>query len=446
MTAKTADYQRQARTAAPGATGVPPHRKAGTPVAIPFVRRMPWSAPSPQKGLPTRGSFRVTSRYPSKESRHEPRAAPRVHQRLPCGCVVGRYLELSGNREVVYVEEKGGECAEPRPSPQPRDAPAPVARAASGSRLPRSPGPRRIAAVTEPTRALFDALRRHGVTLRFFLGDCLECASPPSADVGGCRRHLAALQSRHQVPPVRGQAAARATTCDGPADGCARSRGPSRPDGSLFLNVGAKPKDPWVAMDIAQAVRPHLQLQNTIHWVKSIVDRARRRGRGGGAVARSRGRPLQADQQPALRERLPRVHLPLHAAGDDAARPDGDRRSVPGPVERRRGGSRPARRPAVPGQRVVPALRDDQQPREGPAAPGHVPGAAAGVLPAAARRRIAGASCVDPFLGLGSTARGLRARSGVDFVGVELDRQYLDEAVARRLERHLRIAGATCPD
>jgi hypothetical protein len=29
---------------------------------------------------------------------------------LPCGCVVGRYLELSGNREVVYVEEKGGEC------------------------------------------------------------------------------------------------------------------------------------------------------------------------------------------------------------------------------------------------------------------------------------------------------------------------------------------------
>jgi hypothetical protein len=30
---------------------------------------------------------------------------------LACGCVVGRYLELAGNREVVYVEEKGGECA-----------------------------------------------------------------------------------------------------------------------------------------------------------------------------------------------------------------------------------------------------------------------------------------------------------------------------------------------
>jgi len=29
---------------------------------------------------------------------------------LACGCVVGRYLELAGDREVVYVEEKGGEC------------------------------------------------------------------------------------------------------------------------------------------------------------------------------------------------------------------------------------------------------------------------------------------------------------------------------------------------
>lgn len=29
---------------------------------------------------------------------------------LECGCVVGRYLELSGGREVVYVEEKGAEC------------------------------------------------------------------------------------------------------------------------------------------------------------------------------------------------------------------------------------------------------------------------------------------------------------------------------------------------
>ena len=42
-------------------------------------------------------------------------------------------------------------------------------------------------------------------------------------------------------------------------------------NGSLFLNVGGKPTDPWTALDVAQAARPHLKLQNTIHWIKSIA-------------------------------------------------------------------------------------------------------------------------------------------------------------------------------
>jgi site-specific DNA-methyltransferase (adenine-specific) len=37
---------------------------------------------------------------------------------------------------------------------------------------------------------------------------------------------------------------------------------------------------------------------------------------------------------------------------------------------------------------------------------------------------------LDPFLGLGSTAIAC-ANLGVDFVGIELDRHYLREAVAR---------------
>src|SRR5205809_531446 len=43
------------------------------------------------------------------------------------------------------------------------------------------------------------------------------------------------------------------------------------PGGSLFLNVGARPSDPWTALDVAQAARPHLRLQNIIHWIKSIA-------------------------------------------------------------------------------------------------------------------------------------------------------------------------------
>lgn len=29
---------------------------------------------------------------------------------LICGCVVGRYRDVGGTREIVYVEEKGASC------------------------------------------------------------------------------------------------------------------------------------------------------------------------------------------------------------------------------------------------------------------------------------------------------------------------------------------------
>lgn len=48
------------------------------------------------------------------------------------------------------------------------------------------------------------------------------------------------------------------------------------PRGSLFLNVGSKPSDPWVSLQAAQAVAggmpgTRFHLQNTIHWVKSLA-------------------------------------------------------------------------------------------------------------------------------------------------------------------------------
>jgi site-specific DNA-methyltransferase (adenine-specific) len=42
-------------------------------------------------------------------------------------------------------------------------------------------------------------------------------------------------------------------------------------NGSFFLNVGGKPTDPWIALDIANRFRNHYVLQNTIHWIKSIA-------------------------------------------------------------------------------------------------------------------------------------------------------------------------------
>lgn len=41
--------------------------------------------------------------------------------------------------------------------------------------------------------------------------------------------------------------------------------------GSLFLNIGGKPADPWGPMEVAFRFREHFELQNTIHWIKSIA-------------------------------------------------------------------------------------------------------------------------------------------------------------------------------
>ena len=42
------------------------------------------------------------------------------------------------------------------------------------------------------------------------------------------------------------------------------------PGGSLFLNVGAVPKNPMMPHEIVLALRDLFVLQNTIHWIKSI--------------------------------------------------------------------------------------------------------------------------------------------------------------------------------
>ncbi len=44
-----------------------------------------------------------------------------------------------------------------------------------------------------------------------------------------------------------------------------------KPEGALFLNVGASPKNPWMPHEVALQLRNLFCLQNTIHWIKSIT-------------------------------------------------------------------------------------------------------------------------------------------------------------------------------
>lgn len=41
--------------------------------------------------------------------------------------------------------------------------------------------------------------------------------------------------------------------------------------GSFFLNIGNKPKDQWITLDVASVLRDEFVLQNVIQWVKSIA-------------------------------------------------------------------------------------------------------------------------------------------------------------------------------
>ena len=199
-------------------------------------------------------------------------------------------------------------------------------------------------------------------------------------------------------------------------------------DGSLFLNVGSKPTDPWLAMDVAQAARSHLQLQNTIHWIKSIAIEK--------ALAGARA-PLDEDlavghYKPINSQRF--VHdcheFVFHLT--PGGRTPLDRRAVGVRYQDQSNVSR--WRTAGSGVRCrgntwfIPydTIQNRDKDRPHPATfPAKLPEMCVRLH---GRERVK--LVADPFLGLGSTALAC-VGLGVDFVGFELDEAYLKEAIAR---------------
>jgi site-specific DNA-methyltransferase (adenine-specific) len=199
-------------------------------------------------------------------------------------------------------------------------------------------------------------------------------------------------------------------------------------DGSLFLNVGAKPTDPWTALDVAQTARRHLTLQNTIHWIKSIaIDRE-----AAGAASRLDRDLNVGHYKPINSSRFVndchefifhftaegRTPIDRHAIGvayQDASNVTRWRRAAAN--RRCRGNTW-----FVPYETIQSRDKDRPHPATFP------PRIAEYCLRLHGLARVQVA--MDPFLGLGSSAVAA-ARLGVEFVGVELDEHYLVEAVAR---------------
>jgi site-specific DNA-methyltransferase (adenine-specific) len=174
-------------------------------------------------------------------------------------------------------------------------------------------------------------------------------------------------------------------------------------------------------MDVAQAVRRHLHLQNLIHWIKSIAldDRG---------LAVGHYKPINSDRfvndchefvfhfTPEGRTRIDRraIGVPYQdktnvarwAAAARDVRCRGNTWFIPYETIQSRDRERP--HPATfPAKVPEMCLRLHGLDRAG--------------------------LVLDPFLGLGSTAVAC-ARLGLNFAGIDLDSGYLDEAVGRTVK------------
>jgi site-specific DNA-methyltransferase (adenine-specific) len=264
-------------------------------------------------------------------------------------------------------------------------------------------------------------------TLRFFLGDCLDVlaglpahsvsaivTSPPYNLGTGYRTYDDSVPRSEYLAWTGLWVAAAARVL--------------APGGSLFLNVGAKPSDPWGAMDVAQVAREHLSLQNTIHWIKSIAIEKEVAGSSAALerdVAVGHYKPINSPRF------LNDCHEFIFHFTHEGRTPL-DRRAIGVPYQDasniarwQTGGSNLRCRGNtwfIPYDTIQ--SRDKERPH--PAIfPPRVPEYCLR-LHGIARLELV----LDPFLGLGSSAMAC-AKLGVDFIGVEIDEHYLGESVAR---------------
>jgi len=273
----------------------------------------------------------------------------------------------------------------------------------------------------------YATLRANGATLHFYLGDCLDLlravepgavsaivTSPPYNLGVRYRTYKDSLPREHYLEWTEAWIKAAARTLDA--------------EGSLFLNVGAKPTEPWTALDIAQQARRHLTLQNTIHWIKSIAIEKEAAGLAAGLerdLAVGHYKPINSDRF------VNDCHeFVFHFTLDGRA--PLDRRAIGVPYQdesniarwQTGGSNRRCRGNTwfIPYETIQNRDKDRPHPATFP------PRLAEQCLKLQGLPRLR--LVVDPFLGLGSTAIACAAL-GVDFVGIEIDEHYLSEAIER---------------
>jgi len=198
-----------------------------------------------------------------------------------------------------------------------------------------------------------------------------------------------------------------------------------KPEGSFFLNVGAIPANPWMPHELALTLRDLFHLQNTIHWIKSITVEPKGNPE---PVSVGHFKPInskrfvndchefvfhftRSGKVPVDRKAVgvPYVHKSnisrwSHTEGDD---------------RRCRGNNW-----FIPYETIVSRNRERPHPATFPVELARKCIDLHGVAPSEL-------TMMDPFLGIGHAALAAGDRSVRQFIGFEIDEDYLAEAKSR---------------
>jgi site-specific DNA-methyltransferase (adenine-specific) len=189
-------------------------------------------------------------------------------------------------------------------------------------------------------------------------------------------------------------------------------------DGSFFLNIAGTNSDPWIAADVANAMRDLFSLQNSIVWVKSLSI---------GDDSFGHFKPVKS------RRYLNHTHETIFHFTKQGATPL-DRLAVGVPFKDKsnigRFGHAADRRCAgdvwfIPYQTIRSRRERSHHPSPFPV---ELPGRCIRL------HGKAGASVLDPFLGIGSTLLAAQ-RLGCRGLGIEIDAGYAEAAAWRLRER-----------
>ena len=207
--------------------------------------------------------------------------------------------------------------------------------------------------------------------------------------------------------------------------------------GSLFLNIGGKPSDPWGPFEVLFALREHFVLQNAIHWIKSIAIQKEDVGRYPGItgnVSVGHYKPINSprylnDAHEYIFHLTKEGSVPLDrlAIGVEYQDKTNISRWGMGKADRRCRGNTWF----VPYKTIQRRDRDRPHPAVFPV---KIPRMCIQLHGLERTRKV-----LDPFLGIGNTGLA-SAELGVDFVGFEMDADYYEQSC-----RALQEAGADQP-